>query len=27
MSDTRQNNSQTTQFDELPDAPPKRKIK
>ena len=27
MSDIRQNNSQTTQFDELPDAPPKRKIK
>ena len=27
MSDTPQNNSQTTQFDELPDAPPKRKIK
>ena len=27
MSDITQNNSQTTQFDELPDAPPKRKIK
>ena len=27
MSDMTQNNSQTTQFDELPDAPPKRKIK
>ena len=27
MSDLTQNNSQTTQFDELPDAPPKRKIK
>ena len=27
MSDTRQNNSQATRFDELPDAPPKRKIK
>ena len=27
MSDITQSNSQTTQFDELPDAPPKRKIK
>jgi len=27
MSNMTQNNSQTTQFDELPDAPPKRKIK
>ena len=27
MSDTLQNNRETTQFDELPDAPPKRKIK
>ena len=27
MSDISQNNSQATQFDELPDAPPKRKIK
>ena len=27
MSDITQNNSQATQFDELPDAPPKRKIK
>lgn len=27
MSDIAQSNSQTTQFDELPDAPPKRKIK
>ena len=27
MSDITQKNSQTTQFDELPDAPPKRKIK
>ena len=27
MSDITQNNSQTPQFDELPDAPPKRKIK
>ena len=27
MSDTREANNQKTQFDELPDAPPKRKIK
>ena len=27
MSDTSQTNRETTQFDELPDAPPKRKIK
>jgi peptide/nickel transport system permease protein len=27
MSDITQSNTQTTQFDELPDAPPKRKIK